>query len=113
MLLSIERGLEGIGPPCRVHHALAVDDLLIHIDLGITWIRGACVTLLMPTHPHYPRTSSSNVVCRKHQVDQCGLDEVVVVAPDDPFFIGVHGVGAVARGFWLVSPFGGQLELVD
>ncbi|MNQ76756.1 hypothetical protein D3C85_916050 [compost metagenome] len=66
----------------------------------------------MPTHAHHPRTSSPDVVGGKHQIDQGRLDEVVVVAPDDPFFVGVHGMGTMTRGLGFVSPFGCLLELV-
>ncbi|MCY1360126.1 hypothetical protein D9M69_467380 [compost metagenome] len=96
MLLGIERGLEGIRAPGRVHHALALDDLLIHINLAVPRIGRTCVTLLVSTHAHNACPPPPDVVGRQHQVDQGGLDQVIVIAPDDPFLVGMHGVWPVA-----------------
>ncbi|MDT4846303.1 hypothetical protein FQZ97_803190 [compost metagenome] len=96
VLLGIERGLERVGAPGRVHHAFAFDDLLIHVDLAVARIRRTRVALLVTAHTHHTGTPAPDVMGRQHQIDQRGLDQVIVIAPDDPFLVGMHGVGPVA-----------------
>ena len=90
VLLGVQRGLERVGSPQRVHQALAVDHFLVEVDFFITGVGRACVAFLMPAQPAHTGAPASDVLGRKYQAHQCALDHVVVVAPDDAFLIRVE-----------------------
>src|SRR5665213_1409030 len=105
MLLSIEGRLEWISTPRRVHQSATLDDLLVDVNLGVTGIWRTGVALLMSTHTNDPGSTATDISRGEHQINERRLNKVVVVAPDDSFFIAVHGARALAGHFWLVGPF--------
>ncbi len=54
-----------------------------------------------------------DVVRREHEVDQRRLDQIVVVAPDDAFLVGVHRSRPMPRSLGLVGPLRCLAQLGD
>src|SRR5664279_6033214 len=76
-------------------------------------MRRARVALLVAAHPDAAGTASTaDVVGRDRQVKERGLDEVVVVAPNNALLIGVHRTGTGSVGLGLVGPISGLSELI-
>ena len=92
VLLRVQRGLEVVARPGGEHHPVAVDDLLVDVGRGTRpGIRRSGVALLVSAHAHHAGAPASHVMGREHQINERRLDLVVVVAPDDPLLVGVHG----------------------
>ena len=106
MLFGVQRGLEWIAGPGRVHHPLALNDRLVDVDLAVAGIGRTGVALLVAAHAHDASPAPADIARGQHHVDQRRLDQVVVVAPDDALLIGVHRARAVSGCLGLVGPFG-------
>ncbi len=126
--LGVVGGLEAVARPVGHHLALAVDQVVVHLDqlvvhgngeagcrIAVRWFRiaGAAITFLVTTHAHPAGAAAADVV-RGHDHRTHGLlGHIVVVAPDDALFEGVHGTGQLAGRLGLVAPLGGLLDLRD
>ena len=93
-VLGVGGRLEGVGAPGGVHHGLASNDFLVVIELLAGGVRRARIAFLMAAHAHGAGAAPTpDVMGGDDQIEQRGLDGVVVVAPDDAFLVCVRHSG--------------------